>query len=507
MNIHRKFILCLLILTAAFPAFASEYVSGDVLVVLRPSDSSAGVSVSSLSGFGRDSVRTASFAAASGAYVKEVYPALSEAGNCIYTLLHSETKSPEEFTQELLNDPEVIAASPNYIVSIASATNDTYIDSCWGLDYINAPSAWNTSTGSDSVYVAIIDTGIDYTNPDLTDNISTAYNAYLPKFSSPQDDQGHGTHVAGTIGALGNNGIGIAGVCWNVKMIAIKVLNSSGRGSISDVITGMNYVTELIQEGVNIRAVNMSLEFYSPLKPTHDNLVQMPIWRAFKDMDVLNKAVIVVAAGNYAVKIGEPTTRTTVMFSPGEYVYPASFQGLDNMISVSAVDSSGNLASFSNTGADISAPGVNILSTWLQSRSSTVREDGTSLYSESGTSMAVPYISGAIALMSSVMPTRTAYQLKRALLDGSNVSAASGQVSTSASGILDIKAALDYQAENTDLPKESTEWTNYDDYADYTTDSSYNYKSSGENDDDSEDDSGGATLRDGVYFLQHCFCS
>ena len=455
-------------LGAAVPSFAADYVPGDVIVVLKPSNPAAGVSASSLSGMGTESIRMASFAASSGAYVKRVYPALSEAGGNVYALLHS-AKSPEEFTQELLENPEVIAASPNYIVRAAVTPNDSYFEGCWGLNYINAPSAWNSSTGSSNVYVAIIDSGIDFTHPDLAANIDTDYSGYVTTYNTGLDQNGHGTHVAGIIGAVGNNGIGIAGVCWNVKLLSVRVLDAKGYGSINDVIGGIDYITECIKDGVNIRAVNLSLETYLSASPTHDNLVRMPLWRAFKDLDSLNQAVIVVAAGNYSTAVGQPTTRTvrengSTVFSPGQYVYPASFQGLDNMISVSALNTDGNIASFSNTNADISAPGSNILSTWLQS-ALTKRADGASLLQITGTSMASPFVAGAAALLSSLRPDNTAYQLKRAILDGSN-------------GKLNLTAAMNYQASHS-IPSYSTEWTDYNDYDDYATDDS-SYGTSGD---------------------------
>ena len=453
-------------LVVAVPAFAAEYAPGDVLVVLKPSNPAAGVSASSLSGMGSEAVRTASFAAASGEYVKRVYPAISQAGGSVYALLHS-AKSPEEFTQELLKNPEVIAASPNYIVKAAVTPNDSYFDECWGLNYINAPTAWNSSTGSSNVYVAIIDSGIDFTHPDLVDNIDTDYSGYvITTYNTGQDQNGHGTHVAGIIGAVGNNRIGISGVCWNVKLLSVRALDAQGYGTIDDVIGSIDYITECIQDGVNIRAVNLSLETYLSAKPDHDTLVRMPLWRAFKDLDSLNQAVIVVAAGNYSTAVGQPTTRTVreeggIVFRPGQYVYPASFQGLNNMISVSALSTNGDIASFSNTNASISAPGVSILSTWPQG-SGTRLSDGTTLAQSSGTSMASPFVAGAAALLSSLRPNNTAYQLKRAILDGSGSK-------------LNLTAAINYQA-NTSIPSTSTEWTEYNDYKNYTTDeSSYGF--------------------------------
>ncbi len=445
-KIYRRLLLGLFVLMATCPTFAAEYTSGDVLVVLKPSNPIAGVSASSLSETGSESVRTAAFAAASGAYVKKVYPAISETGGNVYALLHSD-KSPEDFARDLLENPEVIAASPNYIVRAAVTPNDTSFGECWGMNYINAPLAWEYSTGSDNVYVAIIDTGIDFNNPDIAANVDIKNSGYTSTFSTALDQNGHGTHVAGIIGAVGNNSMGIAGVCWNVKLLAIRVLDAEGNGSISDVIAGIDYVTECIKNGLNIRAVNLSLETYLPESPTYDNLSSMPLWQAFKDLDSLNHAVIVVAAGNHSTAVGQPTTRTEtsglrVVFTPGQYVYPASFKWLDNMISVSAIDTNGNLADFSNTNADISAPGSHILSTWLQS-SATARADGVSLAESSGTSMASPFVAGAAALLSSLNPESTAYQIKTAILNGSG-------------SVLNLMGAINYQA-NSSIPSQNAD--------------------------------------------------
>ena len=480
----KKLILCITIIFAlAGSALSAEYIPGDVLVVLKPSDSNGNIQASA--------ERTQIFAANAGAQVKNVYSALSESGNGIYALLHSDFQSADVLAQELLNNPEVIAASPNYIVRAAMIPNDTYMEDLWGMDYINAPAAWDITTGSSDVYIAVIDSGIDDSNPDLTDNIATEYgtNVIYTNDTSTKDDFGHGTHVAGIIGAKGNNGLGVAGVSWNVKMIPIKSLDDKGLGSYSNVISGMNYAASLIKQGLNICVVNLSLETYIPTAPTHDNLVKMPLWRAFKELDELNKAVIVVAAGNYSAVVGEPTTKTeysggSVVYGPGEYVYPASFTGLDNMISVEALDTGGVVASFSNTGGTIAAPGVDIRSTYLQeSWLHTMFSDGVSTSIMKGTSMAAPHVSGTLALVASMRPALTAYQLKQAVLNGS--------YSGNEYGNLDVKAVLDYVAENvsatpstdtissddieapssnnsTNLPAESTENQDYNDYTSYT---------------------------------------
>ena len=460
--ICRKILICTVMILLASTAHAIDYVPGDVLVVLKPYDSEAGVSASSLEGMGAEALRTASFAAASGAWVKQTYPELSEAGSNIYALIHSEIKTPDELTAELLNNPEVLAASPNYVVHAAIVPNDSQIANCWGMSYINAYSAWDITTGSDRVYVAVLDSGIDDTNPDVAANIASEYGTNTQSSgSSPRDDYGHGTHVAGTIGAVGNNGLGVAGINWNVGLISVKTLDKSGSGTFADVINAINYTAGLIRQGVNIKAVNLSLETYIPFKPTHDNLVSFPLWRAFKDVDALNEAVIVCAAGNYNAVVGQATTRSkynngTLIYRAGYYVYPASFAGLDNFITVSALDKDGSAASFTNTGADIFAPGVDILSTWIQSATRYVTDDGVSLRSAQGTSMAAPHVSGAAALLASMNPDMTAYQLKRVILDSTSTN------------ILDLRAALSYQDTASYIPEKGSEWTEYDDYSQYS---------------------------------------
>ena len=487
----RKLLAIVIALSFVMPSFAAsnDYTEGDTLVVLKPSGT---LNASSFTASGAGTLQASEFATASGGEVKRIYPALSESGKGIFMLMHSDTEDPEAFSAMLLKNPEVLAASPNYKVRAAMIPNDPHYDSCWGMEYINAPSAWDSATGSKSVYVAIIDSGIDYTNPDLTDNVTREYGINtINSDASTLDDYGHGTHVAGTIGAKGNNGMGVAGINWDVTMIPVKVLNSSGTGTFESVIAGIEYVTELIQSGVNIKAVNMSLETYIRVAPERDTMVKFPLWRAFKALDETNEAVIVVAAGNHSQVVGQPSERyyDSTVSGAGYYVYPASFTGLYNMISVSALTRLGTTATYSNTGADVSAPGgeltsllssAGILSTWLQSSTSNIASDGVSLRSAQGTSMAAPHIAGAAALLASIMPEMTAYQLKQSILR-TNASTASLRVASD--GEFDLNASLSYQYSYGDsLPEIGTQWADYDDYAEQEPDASIGYESRGGDD-------------------------
>jgi subtilisin family serine protease len=224
----------------------------------------------------------------------------------------------------------------------------------WNIDRVDAEISWAISTG-DPVKVGVIDTGIDLKHPDLQANIKGGYNAINP-LKSPNDDNGHGTHVAGIIAAL-NNSIGVVGVGPNIDLYAIKVLNASGSGYLSDVIEGLDWA---VANGMQV--VNMSLGTSQDVQSFHDAIV-----RAY------NAGVtIVAAAGN----------------SGGAVSYPAAYT---EVIAVSATDQNNQIASFSSRGpeVDLAAPGVNIYSTYKGQNYATL----------SGTSMAAPHVTGAAALI------------------------------------------------------------------------------------------------------------
>jgi len=224
----------------------------------------------------------------------------------------------------------------------------------WNIDQVDAEISWGISTG-DPVKVGVIDTGIDLKHPDLQANIKGGYNAINP-LKSPNDDNGHGTHVAGIIAAL-NNSIGVVGVGPNINLYAIKVLNASGSGYLSDVIEGLDWA---VTNGMQV--VNMSLGTSQDVQSFHDAIV-----------NAYNTGItIVAAAGN----------------SGGAVVFPAAYP---EVIAVSATDQNNQIASWSSRGSevDLAAPGVNIYSTYK----------GQSYATLSGTSMAAPHVSGAAALI------------------------------------------------------------------------------------------------------------
>jgi subtilisin family serine protease len=225
----------------------------------------------------------------------------------------------------------------------------------WGIDRIEADLVWDVNTAN-TIKVAVLDSGIDLTHPDLAANIKGNFNAINPR-KSAKDDNGHGTHVAGTIGAL-NNTIGVVGVCPDIDLYAVKALNRNGDGYLSDVIDGLHWC---VNNGMQV--INMSLGASSGNQSFHDAII------AVYDAGIVQ----VAAAGNESVAAVN---------------YPAWYP---ETIAVSAIDEFGNFASFSNYGPeiDVTAPGVNVKSTYK----------GGTYAIANGTSMATPHAAGVAALI------------------------------------------------------------------------------------------------------------
>ena len=305
---------------------------------------------------------------------------------------------------------------PDYVVrSQQTIPNDPQFSLLWGLNNnstpsadISAPQIWDLTTGSQKVIIGGIDTGIDYNHPDLASNIwhNTAEtingidddgNGYIDdvtgwNFSdgnnTPMDGQGHGTHTAGTMGAVGNNGIGVAGVNWHCQLIPLKFLDNAGNGVTSDAAEALHYVADLRRRGVNIKITNNSWGGGGYSATFRETLAEN------SSLGILFMA----AAGN------ETNNNDITPF------YPASYND-SNIISIAATGDQDQRAVFSNFGTNtvhIGAPGVIIYSTFPGARYGYM----------SGTSMATPHVSGVAALLWSLWPSARAEDIRDAILRG-----------------------------------------------------------------------------------------
>ncbi len=328
---------------------------------------------------------------------------------------------PSEVLQDAFSmTPGFGYAEPNFVLSTDVVPNDPEYSRLWGLhdstdNDIDAPEAWDLTTGSPSLVVGVIDTGVDYQHEDLAgnmwtnpvecpagmgtcvaDGIDDDGNGYIDDFygwdfinndNDPFDDHSHGTHVAGTVAAVGNNNTGTVGVNWNAQIMALKFIGSNGNGSTSDAIEAIEYATKMKRDhGVNIPITNNSWgggDFSQALKDAIDESRQQGM-------------LFVAAAGNDA-----QNTEITPH-------YPSSYD-LDNIISVASTTSNDGRSSFSNYGAisvDLGAPGSSIYST-------------TPLDSygyKSGTSMASPHVAGVAALAWATDPNATYTDVRSAIL-------------------------------------------------------------------------------------------
>lgn len=315
--------------------------------------------------------------------------------------------------KQLNGNPFVEYAEPNYIYQIVKTPDDKEYAKLWGMKNsgqdvngsvgvkgidIGAEAAWDITTGSKNVVIAIIDTGVNYKNADLKDNIwvnekeaagksgvDDDGNGFVDdiygydfanKDSDPMDDHGHGTHVSGTIGGSGNNGKDVAGVNWNVKIMAIKFLKGDGGGTLADAIKAIDYATTM---GARISNNSWGGGGYS-------KALEEAIQRAAD-----KNSLFVAAAGNSA-KDNDATPN-----------YPSNYE-IENVLAVAAIDNKGALANFSCYGkksVDVAAPGVNILSFTTKG-----------LEAWSGTSMATPHVAGIAGLLLANEPGLKATEIK-----------------------------------------------------------------------------------------------
>jgi subtilisin family serine protease len=294
-------------------------------------------------------------------------------------------------------NPNVAYCEPDYICEPTVVPNDPLFRNLWGMQRINAPTAWNFARGNGNVIVGVLDSGVDGGHPDLREVLRVPR---VPPFTDFQDMTGHGTHVAGTIGAIGNNRIGVVGVNWNVLMAIFKIGNRSF--DLAAIIRAID-----VANNNNIRVLNNS-------------------WGTRSNSQNLRLAISQYR-GLFVVAAGNDGTNNDV-----RPVFPASYN-LPNIISVAATNQNNNLAPFSNFGrtVHIAAPGVAILST----------DRGGRYTNLSGTSMACPHVAGAAALILSIRPNLTINQLRNIILSSARrLPSLNGRVATGA--ILDVANAV-----------------------------------------------------------------
>jgi subtilisin family serine protease/subtilase family serine protease len=364
--------------------------------------------------------------------------------------LRSRSRDARTLTRLLTNHPAVAYAEPNYIVGAFTDPTDPLTPQLWGLRNvgqavngglagrpgadIHAAQAWDVSLGSTAHVVAVIDTGIDYTHPDLAGNVWSAPASFAVTIGGvsivcpagshgfnvialscdPMDDNHHGTHIAGTIGAAGD-GVGVVGVNWIAQLMGVKFLNSAGSGSVADAINALDFVMQARQAfsatgGADVRVLSNSWGGRSFSQALRDEIA------ATSDADML----FVAAAGNDGFSND---------ILPN---YPASYD-VESIVAVAATTNTDGRAYFSNYGAtsvDLGAPGVDILSTTI----------GNTYSFSSGTSMATPHVSGAAALVLSrcILDTQA---LKSTLLSTVEPTAALASL-TVTGGRLDVNSAI-----------------------------------------------------------------
>ena len=379
----------------SIPGVGPKFVPGELIVKFKP-----GISVQEI-----DAIN-----ASHGTSVLSVNPI----ARFMRLRIHGSDRAVRQMVRKYQDSGKVEYAEPNYIVHNTQVPNDIGFMLLWGLDNtgllggtpgadINAPDAWDIQTGNSSVVVAVIDTGVDYNHQDLSANIWTNPGeipgngldddengfiddvrgwVFLGDDNDPTDDNSHGTHVAGTMAAVGNNEIGVVGVNWTARIMPLKFLNANGSGNVVDAIAAIQYASTM---GAKIMSNSWGGAGFS-----------QSLKNAIVAADAAG-ALFVAAAGN------DGANNDISPFYPSSYDVP-------NIIRVAATDHFDELAGFSNYGpssVDLGAPGVDILST----------TPNDEYDYKGGTSMAAPHVSGVAALIMAEFPALTHDEIKERMLN------------------------------------------------------------------------------------------
>lgn len=281
-----------------------------------------------------------------------------------------------QMLKNLQNNPLVEYAEPDYQVELFAVPNDPQFGQQWGLSKIKAPEAWNTTQGSNTILVAIVDTGIDANHPDISSQVVKRVNFTT---EADTDLNGHGTHVGGIVSAITNNGIGVAGTAYNTKLMSVKVATAIGGGNLSHVANGITWAAD---NGASVINLSLGLPF------------NLSTFRSAVDY-AHNKGVVVVAAA------GNSGSQATY--------YPAAYP---NAIAVGGTNTNDSRASISTYGTwvDIAAPADNIFSTTMNGGYGNI----------TGTSMSSAFVSGVAALLKAQHPEWTNIEIRNKLLSSAD---------------------------------------------------------------------------------------
>jgi len=416
MRCWRLVLLCALFFlvmvgrAGAAPARQDEFVPGQLIVGLRP-----GYAFQSL-------------VLPSGARRVEGRAGLEKLNATIVTVPAGQEEAYRRALQAMSG---VQYAEPNYLVRADFIPDDARWSEQYGPVRVQAPAAWDVTTGSASVILAIVDSGIDAAHPEFAGRLLPGYD-FVEKDAQPQDECGHGTHVAGIAAATGNNGQGIAGIAWGVRILPIRVLNAWCSGTMADLAEG---IVAAVERGA--RVINLSVG-----SRNNSTLLENATLYAYH-----HGAAIIAAAGNMD------------LYGNHALTYPARY---DWVLAVGASDASDQRAAFSCYGPelDIMAPGENILSTMPLGGNAYGKAPGYDTLS--GTSMAAPHVAGAAALLASLPQFASPDAIYAALTATALDLGDAGRDDATGYGLLQIYAALQYTPSVTPAPTPDPPGVAYD---------------------------------------------
>jgi hypothetical protein len=326
-------------------------------------------------------------------------------------------------------------AEPNAFAQLWGQPNDTHWARQWNMRAINAPEGWDLSvgTGDEDVIIAILDSGIDLTHPDLQDKIVAGYD-FIEGDTVPQDENGHGTHVAGIAAAVGNNGEGVAGVSWDAQIMPVRVVDADGECTLFDVAAGIVWATD---HGAKV--LNLSLGFPLIAVLLDQGLMGADALREAVDYAYAHDVLIVVASGNEYEELALPG-------------YPAAYA---HIVAVGAVGTQNQHASYSSAGnyVDVVAPGgeisrlhdtAGVLSTMPAYEVTLTQEGCANSYDTlHGTSMAAPHVAGLAALIWSVNPELSNDQVAAIIEGTAQDLGPRGRDDCFGAGLIDVHRAVE----------------------------------------------------------------